>query len=189
MPSQLRNESAEKEINCYDETTSVRQQSWWVVAVPGGLPFSVYLHISCFLASLSTLPPLEHTHMILWSIFKTAKHCWNRCNDPTVNLAYSVSPQRQATPSCVHLRGLLLRQGCQPKIFKNYVFDILWMEFINIKRGFHDTQKLVCWWLWTETLFEGRSCPDWRRLAECSKAHICSLVLCSSLYPSHFEYF
>ena len=131
MSSQLRNESAEKEINCYDETMSVCQQSWWVVAVPGGLPFSVYLHISCFLASLSTLPPLEHTHMILWSIFKTAKHCWNRCNDPTVNLAYSVSPQRQATPSCVHLRGLLLRQGCQPKIFKNYVFDILWMESIS----------------------------------------------------------
>ena len=98
-------------------TTSVRQQSWWVVAVPGGLPFSVYLHISCFSASLSTLPPLEHTHALLWSIFQTTKHRWNRCNDPTVNLAYNVAPQRQATPSCVDLRGLLLRQGCQLKIF------------------------------------------------------------------------
>ena len=117
VSSQLRNEASEKEITAM--TTIVCQQSWWVVAVPAGLPSPDYLHLWYFLASLSTLPPLEHTHMILWSIFQTAKQRWNRCNDPTVNLAYNVAPQRQATPSCVHFRGLPLRQGCQLKIVKN----------------------------------------------------------------------
>ena len=120
VSSQLRNESAEKEITAM--TTSVyTQQSWWVVAVLGGLPTLDYLHLSVsyFLASLSALLAWEHTKIILWSIFQTAKHRWNRCNDPTTNKAYSVLPQRDTAPSFVDLRDLLVGQGCHPKIYIN----------------------------------------------------------------------